>query len=106
MANSIFCEDLTINGNIKSASGIEIRGKVIGDIDATSIEIGMSGTVEGKLNAKNAQIHGSLKGSLGAETVSIHSQAVISASITAGEMATESGCRITGKINITGAKGA
>ena len=104
MPISIFSEDLTINGNIESASDIEIKGRVIGDIDAASVEIAMSGNVEGKLSAKNVQIHGSLKGSLIAVSVTIHSQAVIAASITAEEIATENGSRISGKINVTGAK--
>jgi len=105
MPDSIISEDLTINGNITSASGIEIKGTVIGDIVAASVKIGASGAVDGKVKAENVQIHGSLKGSLNAETVTIHSQAVIAASITAGEMATESGSKITGMINVTGANG-
>ena len=50
MPDSIISEDLTINGNITSASSIEIKGTVIGDIVAASVNIGTSGAVDGKVN--------------------------------------------------------
>jgi cytoskeletal protein CcmA (bactofilin family) len=105
MSNSFISEDLVITGNIKSASGIEIKGSVIGDIEAISVEIGTSGSVDGNVSAKSADIHGSMKGGLSTVSVTIHSKAVVKANITAEEMASENGARIAGKIDITGAKG-
>jgi cytoskeletal protein CcmA (bactofilin family) len=105
MSNSLISEDLVITGDIKSASGIEIKGSVIGDIEVNSVEIGTSGSVDGNVSAKSADIHGSMKGALRTVSVTIHSNAVVKANITAEEMASENGARITGKIDITGTKG-
>ncbi len=106
MSNSLISEDLIITGNIKSASGIEIQGRVTGDIDAISVEIGTSGSVEGNVSSKSADIRGSMKGALSTVSVIIHSKADVKANITAEEMASENGARIAGKINITGPKGS
>lgn len=104
MPVSIICEDLTINGNIKATSGIEIRGLVVGDIVAVSVEIGISGAVDGNIDAKTVEIHGSFKGSVSAKAVTIHSQAIVDADISADEMSLEHGCRISGNLNVTGLK--
>ena len=106
MSKSLIREDLTIVGNIESESAIEVLGSVTGDINSISVVIGESGKVEGKVNAGDVEIHGWIKGALSAVSVTIHSNAVVSANIHAKKMTSENGARIVGKINITGSKEA
>ncbi|MEM8977280.1 MAG: polymer-forming cytoskeletal protein [Pseudomonadota bacterium] len=103
MASSIIEEDLIIEGNLNSdAGGIEVKGRVVGDVSAETITLQIGGSVDGVLSAKKIVIEGKQKGSLKCDDLKIASSAQIQADVTAGAMATESGARIAGKVKITG----
>lgn len=103
MANSIIEEDLTIEGDLNSgAGGIEVKGRVVGDVSAETITVQIGGSVDGVLSAKKTVIEGKYKGSLKCDDLKIASSAQIQADVSATTMATESGARVLGKVSITG----
>ncbi|WP_170766556.1 polymer-forming cytoskeletal protein [Ruegeria lacuscaerulensis] len=103
MANSIIEEDLTIEGNLNSsAGGIEIKGQVVGDVSAETITVQIGGSVDGALSAKKIIIDGKHQGSLKCDDLKIASTAQIQADVAAKTMATESGAKVVGKVNIAG----
>ncbi|CUK20712.1 Polymer-forming cytoskeletal [Ruegeria denitrificans] len=103
MASSIIEEDLTIEGDLNSsAGGIEVKGRVVGDVRAETITVQIGGSVDGALSANKIVIEGKQKGSLKCDNLKIASSAQIQADVSAKTMATESGARVVGKVNIAG----
>lgn len=105
MASSIVEEDLTIEGNIRSdGGGVDIKGHVVGDVSADAITVQLSGSVEGALSAKQIVIEGKHNGSLKCDDLKLASSSNIQADVVARTMETESGAKVMGKVNITGAQ--
>ncbi len=102
MSKTIISEELTVTGNIKGESTIEIRGKVIGDIDIRAMDIHEGGSVEGNVTVDTAHVRGHLKGSLSAQSLDLYAQADVHAEITAKAMAAEKGARVIGGVKISG----
>ncbi|WP_299951687.1 polymer-forming cytoskeletal protein [uncultured Ruegeria sp.] len=103
MANSIVEVDLTIEGNLNSSEGdVEVKGQVVGDISADTITVQVVGSVDGALSAKKIVMEGKHQGRLKCDDLKIASSAQIQADVEARTMATESGARVVGKVNIAG----
>ncbi|MEX0349386.1 MAG: polymer-forming cytoskeletal protein [Paracoccaceae bacterium] len=103
MASSIIEENLTVEGNISSDGGsVEVKGRVVGDVDAQAITVQLKGSVDGALSAKMITVEGKHSGSLKCEDLKIASSSQVQADIVAESMATESGAKVVGNINITG----
>ncbi len=103
VASSIIEDDLTIEGDLNSsAGGIEVKGRVVGDVSAETITVHVGGSVDGALSAKKIIIEGKHKGSLKCDDLKIASSAQIQADVAAKTMATESGAKVVGKVNISG----
>ncbi len=105
MSKTIISEELVVTGDISGDGAIDIRGRVVGDIDIRAIDILAGGSVEGNVTVQTAHVRGTLKGSLSAETVDLHAQAEVQAEVTARELAAEKGARLLGKVRITGGEG-
>lgn len=103
MANSIIEKDLIIDGNVTSAEGgIEIKGKVTGDITADAVLVQSGGSTKGKLSAKSITIEGEHSGSLHCDDLKLGTASTVNATVTTKTMAAESGVQMTGKVKITG----
>ncbi|MEO9651758.1 MAG: polymer-forming cytoskeletal protein [Roseobacter sp.] len=103
MAASTIETDLVINGNIKSNDGsVEIKGNVVGDVIAASVVVRVGGAVNGALSAKQVSLEGKHKGSLKCESLSLASTSEVDASVDAVTIATESGAKILGQVNVAG----
>ena len=86
---SIFSEDLIIQGDIKNAGVLEIKGKVKGSINGGSITIREGGKVEGQVNVDSITIHGSFNGDLQAKTINISKGAKIIGKVKTLELTAE-----------------
>ncbi len=51
-----------LNGDIKTDHTVQIHGHILGNIVADTVVIGRGGKVEGKINASNLFLHGTLDG--------------------------------------------
>ncbi|MFA3919882.1 bactofilin family protein [Ruegeria hyattellae] len=103
MANSIVEEDLIIEGNLNSSQGgVEVKGRVVGDISADTITVQVGGSVDGALSAKKIDMEGKHQGRLKCDDLKIAATSHVQADVSARTMATESGAKIVGKVNIVG----
>lgn len=81
---------------------ISISGRVTGDVDATSIEILSPGKVQGKINATEVVISGSLAGSVKCKSLALEEKSDVKADIAAETMKMSSGAKIKGHIEAQG----
>lgn len=103
VANSIIEKDLIIDGNVSSGEGgIEINGKVTGDITADAVFVQQGGSTKGNLSAKSITIEGEHTGSLHCDDLKLGTTSKVHANVIAKTMAAESGVQVTGKIKVTG----
>jgi cytoskeletal protein CcmA (bactofilin family) len=103
VAGSIVEEDLTIEGNVSSnGGGIDVKGRVVGDVSADAITVQLGGSVDGALSAKQIVIEGKHSGSLKCEDLKLASSSNIQADVVARTMETERGAKVVGKVKITG----
>ena len=103
MPSSVIEEDLTIEGNIRSSEGsVDINGRVVGDVSAEIIAVQLSGSVDGAMSATKIAVEGSHTGSLKCDDLKLSSTSQVQADVVAKVMATESGAKVKGKIDITG----
>jgi len=101
--SSIIEEDLTIEGNLSSSEGgVDVKGRVVGDVSAVTITVHVSGSVDGALSAKKITVEGKHKGSLRCDYVKLASTSQVQADVSAKEMETERGAKVKGKVDITG----
>ena len=101
--SSVIEEDLTIEGNIRSSEGsVDINGRVVGDVSAEIIAVQLSGSVDGAMSATKIAVEGSHTGSLKCDDLKLASTSQVQADVVAKVMATESGAKVKGKIDITG----
>ena len=63
--NTIIGADVTLTGNLKSDSNIQINGKAKGKIQTKSdILIGEGALIEGGIKANNAKVNGTIQGNI------------------------------------------
>ena len=101
--SSIIEEDLMIEGNVRSSEGsVDVKGRVVGDVSAETIIVQASGSVEGTMSATKIAVEGRHTGSLKCDDLKLASTSQVQADVVAKLMATESGAKVKGKIDITG----
>lgn len=72
---------MLVTGNITCDGSLQILGRVVGDIHATSLTIGEGANVDGNVVAQEMIIHGSFKGTVHANTVKLQNRAVVDGEI-------------------------
>ena len=103
MAGTVIQPDLVIDGNLATKDGVvSISGKVTGDIDAKSIEILATGSVQGRVAAEDVKISGSLQGSVKCGRLALEEKSEVKADVTAGTMTMSSGATISGRVEARG----
>ena len=70
-----------LTGDIKTDHSVQIHGHVIGDIVAETVVIGRGGYVEGKINADNLFLHGTLQGPATVNIANVFSHAQMSGTL-------------------------
>ena len=93
-----------ITGDIESYGNIRIEGKVIGNIQSKSkIVLGDGCVVEGNISAQNAEIEGSVKGTLEIKDIlNLKATATIDGDIHTAKLVTDPGARFNGKCHMIG----
>lgn len=102
---SLLSSDLRITGNVTSTGAVEVQGEVQGDMDAKSLVIGATGSVEGKLRAEAVEVRGRLSGSASCVQFTMRATATAEAQITYETLIIESGAKIEGKFKHASSKG-
>jgi len=93
----------TIKGDIQSNGDFRIDGILIGSITSKGkIVIGQTGSVDGEVNCRNADISGQVKAQLTvAELLTLKATAKLSGEITTSKLSIEPGARFSGTCNMS-----
>jgi cytoskeletal protein CcmA (bactofilin family) len=95
-APSILSEGFRVDGNIACKGEIHITGTLIGNIVASKITLGESGSVNGSVEAETAIINGALQGRLVAGDVILGRSAQVRADVVYCSMRIEPGATFEG----------
>lgn len=95
-APSILSEGFRVDGNIACTGEIHITGTLIGNIVASKITLGESGSVNGSVEAETAIINGALQGRLVAGDVVFGRSAQVRAEVVYCSMRIEPGATFEG----------
>lgn len=68
---------LLITGNIVSTGGVQVFGRVVGDIHAAHLVVGKGANVEGNVRAQDVVIDGAFKGTIHGNVVKLQSTAMV-----------------------------
>lgn len=95
-------EDVEITGNIKCESGIQINGKLNGDLTcASQAQIGASCAVKGNLSVETVSIMGQVNGNITAkDKIELKSTAKLHGDIRARRLTVEDGVTFVGKVEV------
>lgn len=93
----------TIKGDIQSNGDFRIDGTLIGSITSKGkIVIGQTGSVDGEVNCRNADISGQMKAQLTvSELLTLKATAKLSGEITTSKLSIEPGARFSGTCNMS-----
>lgn len=72
---------LLITGNIVSTGGVQVFGRVAGDIHAAHLVVGKGANVEGNVRAQDVTIDGTFKGTIHGNTVKLQATAAVEGEI-------------------------
>jgi cytoskeletal protein CcmA (bactofilin family) len=72
---------LLITGNIVSTGGVQVFGRVAGDIHAAHLVVGKGANVEGNVRAQDVTIDGTFKGTIHGNVVKLQSTAMVEGEI-------------------------
>lgn len=95
-------EDVEITGNIKCESGIQINGKLNGDLTcASQAQIGASCAVKGNLSVETVSVMGQINGNINAkDKIELKSSAKLHGDIRARRLTVEDGVTFVGKVEV------
>lgn len=68
---------LLITGNIVSTGGVQVFGRVVGDIHAAHLVVGKGANIEGNVRAQDVIIDGTFKGTIHGNVVKLQSTAMV-----------------------------
>ena len=97
-----------IKGDIESNGDFRIDGTLIGSIKSKGkIVVGTTGTVEGNISCRNADISGKVKAQINiTELLSLKASADVSGDIKTAKLSIESGTKFTGTCDMGNAQDA
>ncbi len=93
-ARSVISADMTVTGNLMSASGIRVEGRVDGDIVSRDVIVEEGARVAGSIFAESAHVGGSFEGRIVANFVSIAETARVRGVITHHVLSIEPGAMV------------
>lgn len=100
---SVIEEDLTVEGDVKSTKGtVEVKGKVLGNVEAASVSLHQSGDIDGAITASSVSLQGDYKGTLKCDDLHVAATSNVKGDVSAKTMTTERGAILIGKVNIAG----
>jgi len=96
-APSIISADVKITGNLLSPGELQFDGQMEGDITCGSLTVGERAEIEGTLTANRVIVHGTVKGSIRARSVHLHSTSKLSGDVVHEDLTIDSGAFIDGR---------
>jgi cytoskeletal protein CcmA (bactofilin family) len=103
---SIIAKDTVIKGNLEFVGTLIVEGTLESQIKGIEMTIQKNGRINGSLEVRALNCHGQIEGNISAESVVIHSSAVVSGEIKATTLEIEPGATINGSISMKTPKSA
>jgi cytoskeletal protein CcmA (bactofilin family) len=97
---SIIAKDTTIKGNLEFVGTLIVEGTLESQVKGIEMTIQKNGKINGSLDVRALNCHGQIEGNITAESVVIHSSAVVSGEIKAATLEIEPGATINGNITM------
>lgn len=93
---SVILEAITIEGDIYGEGGLEIEGKVRGDVRCLSVIIGVNAIVHGNIVAEKVEVFGEVMGSITAKKIICGATAKVRGDILHSTIHIENGAHVDG----------
>jgi cytoskeletal protein CcmA (bactofilin family) len=95
---SLISTNTVLEGKMTSEGSVRIDGKLVGDLVAkANAAVGLTGTVDGSIKAKNVALAGRLKGSVtAAEKLILESKSIVKGDIRAARLVVDEGATFDG----------
>jgi cytoskeletal protein CcmA (bactofilin family) len=95
---SLISANTVVEGKMTSEGSVRIDGKLVGDVIAkANAAVGLTGTVDGSVRAKNVAVAGKLKGSVAAlEKLILENKSVVKGDIRAARLVVDEGATFDG----------
>jgi cytoskeletal protein CcmA (bactofilin family) len=95
---SLISANTVVEGKVTSEGSVRIDGKLVGDVIAkANAAVGLTGTVDGSVRAKNVAVAGKLKGSIAAlEKLILENRSVVKGDIRAARLVVDEGATFDG----------
>lgn len=102
---SVIGTGTVINGNIKTEGSIRVDGKIVGNVvTQADAAVGLSGVVEGSVDARNITIAGKVLGTLtAAQKLVLESRSVIRGDLRTARLVVDEGAVFDGRSTMAGA---
>ncbi|MDD3738834.1 MAG: polymer-forming cytoskeletal protein [Lentimicrobiaceae bacterium] len=99
-------KDTVIEGEIRTKGDLRIDGKINGEINSNGkVIVGVSGSIKGALNCRNAEILGTIEGNVSIEElINLRSTSVIEGDIFTNKLAIENGAIFNGRCSMGNSK--
>ena len=96
---TLISENSSIEGKLKASEGLIILGSFKGDIESKTLEIGISGKVNGTVEAVNISISGHFEGELVCHSLlTITKAATVKGMVAYGTLSVEPGSQIEAEV--------
>lgn len=95
---SLISNETTIEGKLVTDGSLRIDGKVVGDVNAKAhVSVGLTGTVEGSITARNVAISGRMKGWIAAaEKLILEGKSIVRGDLKATKLVVDEGAVFDG----------
>jgi cytoskeletal protein CcmA (bactofilin family) len=95
---SIIAEDMRLTGSLTSQGEVQLDGRIEGDLRVKHLVIGLTGMIEGMIEADSVVVKGKIIGSLIANKVMIESSAEVHGDVFHDTLSIEAGAMIEGSL--------
>ena len=96
---TILGPDIAIDGDLAATADLHLDGRVDGDIKCAALVQGETSEITGMVMAENAQVAGTIKGSITADTLVILKTARIEGDVSYGTLSIEQGAQVEGNFS-------
>lgn len=97
-ASTLISAAAEMKGSISTADGVEIQGKIEGDVRAAYITVAANARVKGDLTADTIMVHGSVEGRIQAQDVRLLAGANVTGEIAHGSLGIDTAAVFEGTI--------
>ncbi len=102
-ALTLISSTTVVEGKILTDGSVRVDGRLVGDLIAKAgAAVGISGSVEGSIDARNVTLSGKLEGTVtAAEKLVLESKSIVKGDIRAARLVVDEGARFDGRCSMS-----